>query len=327
MTFNPVPWAVKGGDHSERVLRRFANIATRDAEGVALPGDLKVSALDVSGAGVQIAGGGMVIRNRSIASGGESYIGTNEGPHLVGVANTGSSPRTDLVIARVKDPNEDSGIGAPADPMYGPFLFAEVITGVDPSITRVQDVPLLAGLSAITLARITQPAGSGAVTNAMITDLRKLNLARNHVLTPMTGPAPGQRLDSAGGARWPAEVEQVDVPEWATHVTITAHLNSVGLEGGNVSGILAVVLGAAGATQWRSSNTEYDESNDGSSARTFLAVGGRAALHPSLRGMTVPLGIEGRRIGQTPAGGKEGALVTLAGTHISYFVYFEERIV
>ena len=55
------PWAIDGARTSAARARQAQYDATGGAEGVSRPGDLKVSALDVPGLGVQIAGGGALI--------------------------------------------------------------------------------------------------------------------------------------------------------------------------------------------------------------------------------------------------------------------------
>jgi hypothetical protein len=73
MAFDLVPWAIEGASTDAALARVLANIASKNAEGINLPGDFKVTALGTPGPQVNIAPGGMVVRNAQAP--GESYVG------------------------------------------------------------------------------------------------------------------------------------------------------------------------------------------------------------------------------------------------------------
>ncbi|MFD7763552.1 hypothetical protein ACFV4D_28135, partial [Streptomyces microflavus] len=72
MTWDGIPWFVEGTAASEETLRLIVEAAAGGGEGIVAPADLRVSALDVPGAGVQVATGAMIARRRGMG-GSQSY--------------------------------------------------------------------------------------------------------------------------------------------------------------------------------------------------------------------------------------------------------------
>ena len=244
MAFDPVPLAIgEGAEHTDDVWRAFANAATRDSQGVVLPGDMKVTALGSPGEAVIIAPGSAVIRNAQKA--GQSYVGHAPTATQVAVPrnNTGSVVRH-LLIARVIDPQfspwQPSGTpGAPnVDVETGPYFEPFLISGVASNVTRASQV---VSYSAVALARLdVASVGSGAspVTNAMIVPTRELAQPRTGFAYDIQTPASNQNLalTTGGFIDWPTNSLQVYVPRWATHAQVKIHLNGIlGFVGGSDS--------------------------------------------------------------------------------------------
>lgn len=210
-----VPWAVENGAQvGADVARVLANVASQNRQGISQPGDCKVSQTGTASQAVQISSGGLAIKNQQAP--GQSYIAAFEGTTSVTIDVNGAA-RTDLVIARVKDPDfspwQSSDIpNAVSGPYFEPF----VIKGVSASTTRASDV---ATYSAVELARIAVPA-SGNITSSMITDLRRLYRAeKDEDKRVSAAPTGTENLSAVGSfARWitPASFDLL-VPEWATH--------------------------------------------------------------------------------------------------------------
>ena len=220
MAFDTVPWAIGyGAEVSEETARVFANIASGDSQGIALPGDLKVTALTVPGGAVQIAPGGVVIRNRQAP--GQSYVGRAGTVTQVPIAPTGSSgPRSDLLIARVRDPDYApwQPYTDPEEIAHGPYFEPFVISGVPSNTKFAEDIVTY---SAEALARIDIPANTATITNAMITPLRRLANPRQWT-DKDTQAAVGQTLVPADKTyrQFPANSMSTTVPRWATHALV-----------------------------------------------------------------------------------------------------------
>lgn len=322
------PWFVGGGaQHSPEVARLLAYGALGGAAGIVEPGGLKVAPLAVPGTSVRVLPGAASVLNRYPGGGQQAYLVRNPVAEEVPVTATGSSGgRSDLLVARVLDPQYEGA--APSDPNAFQYARVTKIEGVPASAiaSSAAAVAYCEGLTypAEPLAGLTLPASTATVTAAMIRDLRRLARPRTRRLVEMGGPAANVALTNAGGVRWPSYAPAIEIPAWATHVSVVATIASIGYQNGSVAGTLAVALGAAGPNQWRSSNTQYDlDVAVGDGARTTLVIGGKGALPAAYRGTTQTLAIEGKRDAFTGS----GALITRAGTHVVFDVQFEERAV
>lgn len=324
--FDPVPWLIGGGaQHSPEVARLLGYAALGGAEGTVGPGDLKVTARDVPGAGVSIVPGACSILNRSSGGDQQVYIGRNPTADPVDIAATGSaSGRSDLIVVRVEDPSA-AGVPwqAPTDPKVGPYIFARVIPNVPASTVTAAQLGL--GHSMIALARVDIPASTAAITGGMITDLREVVASRKKRDVYMGGPTPERQLTSTTGERWPDFRPSVKVPTWATHVKIIATLTSIGHQTANTYGTLTATLGESGPSQFRSAAINYDlDLLPFAGARTTLIVAGAGRVPAALLGTVQSLGVEGTRADHFP---EWGVLITKPGTQVIFDVEFsEERI-
>lgn len=179
----PVPWAVGGGAvNSEALARMIPYFMFGGQEGILQKSDLQVQALATPGTSIRVAPGGYSVVGRGSGQQYESYLGKVTTEDVVPISATGGSGRSDLVIARIEDPNISGEPWAdPGDVQVGPYAFTRIIENV-PSTTR--SVRQLGNnFSAITLARIDIPSSTGTITQGMIKDLRSL-------CNPVTGSAP-----------------------------------------------------------------------------------------------------------------------------------------
>jgi hypothetical protein len=236
VAFDPVPIAIgNGAVLQDDVFRVFANAATRDSEGVVLPGQFKTTALGSPGAAVSIAPGGLVVRNAQKT--GESYIGRAQTATQVSISpNNGGSTRRDLVLARIIDPDyspwQPSGTpGAPNTSVpNGPYFEPYVLSGVGAVTNAAQ-----AGItySAVALARVDMPAGAQTVQSGYITDLRQLAQPRIGFAYDVQTVASSQQLlvTDTTVKDWPLNSLQVYVPRWATHAQVGITLLTVGTDG------------------------------------------------------------------------------------------------
>ncbi|ALE05506.1 hypothetical protein AL755_08475 [Arthrobacter sp. ERGS1:01] len=228
MAFDSTPWFVGGGaQHSPEVARGFAYSATSGLEGISGVTDLRVQAQSVPNGTVRILPGNAVILNRYPGAAGQSYTLQSRTATDVPIAPTGSSGgRTDLVVARVLDPQYEGA--APTDPTAFEYARPFVIQGVPASIKTFKELGL--NYPAIALAKVTIPANTATITAAMITGLRRVTQAFKDGDTLVIFPTAENVMPVAGYGSWPLTAAQkptVSVPVWATSVTIQATVTGV----------------------------------------------------------------------------------------------------
>lgn len=166
MTLFQVPILVNGATHSAQQFRMLVRDLARGAEGITEGDDLRVTQLSTPGSGVQIGDGSGVVRGRAATYQG-SYAVCNIGTDTVGVAsNGGGGTRYDLVVLRVEDPEVGDGT---LDPVTDEINYFQVIPNVTSTTTSAPD-----GRTCIPLARLAIPASTSTITNAMITDVRRV---------------------------------------------------------------------------------------------------------------------------------------------------------
>lgn len=326
---DPVPWAIGGGaEHSTEVLRTLAFAATGGAEGVAEPGDLKVSPLATPGASVRVATGAAVVVSRATGGAQQSYVVRNATETTVGIAATGSgSGRTDLVALIVKDPYvTGSPWTPPVDPAAGPYVEVVVIPNVAANVTKLQSVPGYAGDTGIALARVTVPASTSTITSAMLTDLREVAMKRTSS-TALTAASTGagkvsgsyvspDPLDSATFTTWPDVASwSIDVPAWATRAVVTVQIFGAADRVADVWGKIRANLGGV-----LTGTSSYDVTYEGTPSRYSLGAAGVLSIPSGLRGTTQTLKVEGIREGGS------GNLTAQEGTTTIVSVHFEEGV-
>lgn len=325
MGYDPVPWMVGGGaEHSPEVARIMAYAASGGAEGVVGSTDLKVSALATPGGSVSIARGALLIPNRFTANTSETYVARMATPETVAIASTAAGvTRHDLIATIITDPfAAGSNHPNPTNPKVGPYVKTVVIPNVGSTVTRLQQVAAYQSATGYALARVSLPASTTAVTNAMITDLRVMGLGRTErrllqVTSPgNTGSATGvNALTSTVFIRWPDAAQfSIDVPPWATHAIIRGTVSSYAVKVGATTGRLR-----ASAFGGSTPHVSFDENWDGGQRRTSLSFGGEIAIASQYRGTRQPVNFDGLR------SQANGYLDADAFTNSMVDVQFEER--
>lgn len=247
MALENVPWAVTGAEVTAAVARQQLFDSTSGAEGVSSIGAMKVQALQTPGPKVRIAPGGATLNNRYTGGAGQSYSARNATQTEIPITATGSAGgRTDLVVLRILDPEFEGQ--APENPDEFSYTRISVIEGVSTAIKSARDLNL--AYPAIALARITIPASTATITNAMITDLRvKANPRTHEVTRPKAAVVSsaetlsalrenGEWFPNAGGE------QRIDIPEWATRMQIMAEWIMIEERSGNTYGRCWVEYGA-----------------------------------------------------------------------------------
>ncbi|MFF4606092.1 hypothetical protein ACFY12_25545 [Streptomyces sp. NPDC001339] len=236
MTLAQAPLLVDGATHSAQTFRQMIKDLSRGQEGVTEAPALKVAPLPVPGAGVQVGDGSAVVRGKANMWQG-SYTAYNIGATTVPVAPTGATPRSDLVVLRVTDPEYEGAL----DPAADAINTFEVIPNVAKTATAVPP-----GVTGIPLARLDLPANTGTVTAAMIQDLRKVANPRRE--RTLYSAYPSQRSkawqDDGQYHTWPTEARwMIPVPEWATKAIIVVTLAGLRLDFADVYGVMHLILG------------------------------------------------------------------------------------
>jgi hypothetical protein len=229
MALDPVPFVIGGdAEHGPDVFRQALYVATGGKQGVGSPSDLKVTPLDVPGAGVKIAAGGGTILNRTATQ--ESYGVRNPTADTGSIqvpASGSSSKRTHLIVCRVDNPYVDGNAQAPVDPVHGPYNSFALIPDVPAGTRLLQEVPQYKGLSAIELCRLDVPAATQTITAAMITDLRQLTRANSDMISFSDLGVSTATLSATSGTIFPPFRPSVVVPDWANYVRVELIITSL----------------------------------------------------------------------------------------------------
>ena len=254
MAFEPHPWFIglEGVEHSAEVARMLAWSATGGASGIITSGDLKVSAQSVPSDSVRIAPGGFVVESKYAGASQQSYVERVPTSTTLEVPATGSSGgATRYVVARVTDPDYPGGGTVPSVPNDGVYAAPYLVSSLSSSRTE------------IVLAKITQPANTAAITNAMITDLRVVANPRTWVVDrsdplelvdteTLTSTTTGERFPNGGG------MQLIDIPEDATRCIVEAEWLQINEPGGEAYGKCWVEWGPlkSGSTTEREYSTQ-----------------------------------------------------------------------
>ena len=314
-----VPWFIgsNGALHSPEVARLLSHLAANRDDGVIGFGDMKVAALAVPGAAVQIVAGACALTNRSAGALYQTYLDRESNTLQVNVAATGGVARADLIIRRVEDPDYP-GWGIPVDPVNGPYGRYAVISGVPATTKTAKQLNL--GYPAIALARINMPASTGSVQAGYITDLRKLcSPRRQRAMVRVDVPVGPNDLVAAGGAgNWPPATTYVDVPEWATHAFIRADVSGARLMTSALSGALWVRFGSTVTVD--TDSTSFNEQVVGDS-RLGWNIGSLVAIPLSFRDTNQAINVWADAVGGS------GGLRSDAEVDIAYDIEFVEQAI
>lgn len=346
MAFDPVPWAVGGGAvHSSEVARLITYLATGGQEGVLGSLDLAVSPLATPGAGVRIAPGGCVMRNRASGTSYDTYAARMPTQtSLTTVPNGPAGARSDLVMARVENPHiSGEPWSLPTDVTVGPYVFARIVQGVPASTRNVASLNL--GYTGIALARIDYPTNTGTVTAGMITDLR--SVTNPAAVSPF--PAPNADDENGGEARnyafvnqphtgaddiitytsttyqnWPIDAAwSLRIPWWATHMEYELRVNNAQIRDKSATGNMQFVVNGAAV---KSAVFDHNLGTDATTnyVRAQMPIAGEYVIPPALRGTTITCRLQTKFNAGDPAI-VNSKLVADASTYSSGFIFFHCR--
>lgn len=291
-------------------LRRNTQRDAGPGSGVIRPGDLKVTQMDVPGAGVKIAVGDALIQSRAPGAERETYgvpltVAQNYlGDAGTGIPGTGSSVpsggRRDMLFVEVLDPGLPTFYTPQVDWPAGQSLKLSIIQNVGATAQHVEDVPALANVTGESVAIITYPASTATITNAMISDPRRLHSPREKTVVRAfgMGETPQKLTNNTaypGGVTWPGETLAetnfaLDIPEWATQATIImtvsgVQMNNVETLGGDAAGWFWVQVGInSDPDVRRTEQTRWDADAKAAQHRTVFRTADTITIPAGMRG-------------------------------------------
>jgi hypothetical protein len=287
--FDPAAYSIDGARHRGELLRVSQYASTSGAEGIVEAVDCKVTQLATPGAGVAIGAGAVLVRNRSGSVRNQTYAANGRVESRLDIAPTGASPRSDLIVVRIKDPQYSPWGGlSGADTQYvEPFVIQNV-----PNTTYLA-TQLNLGYSAVALARVDIPANTSVITTAMIKDVRSvaIPLRQRHVLVVY----PGATTDSPGVAGALAQFTNLNnpifCPPWATELKLIVTIAQAAYITGPFTGALRAEYGYTinSSTFLATEESGVDSVNTSGTAypyRSTIVVAGELKIPANYRGLT-----------------------------------------
>lgn len=290
-----------GIEYPAEDVRGMLYSLTSGGTGVSGSRDLKVMAQPAPNGTVQVLPGGAVIRSPYTAA-SESYQASNRANLTIAVPPTGSGGgRTDLVVLRGVDPQHqdhplDPGVIEAEAAAALDFWWVEVLTGKTSTAGVTGPV--------VELARITRPANTAVVSPAHITDRRRLARPQRDLIPRwyQLFERDEQSVHTASVV-WPSVgTLTARVPEWATHVNISADWATVKATPGVTTGRVQVRIREVGGSGVLLTQASIWTTPDSDRASRFnIALGDDLLVPASMRGKDVVVEMLGTKTGGTNA--------------------------
>lgn len=243
MPLRPVPGVIgNGAENSVELVRAGFYAGTSGATGIIEPPDLRVTALPTPGAAVRVLKGTGIIKSNYPGVFGQSYVVQEQSYTDVPVAATGSSGGAKKYVYILITDTQYGG-QTPPSVEDGPYNDYAVTS------TLPQNQPYLL------LGEIDQPKSTATITGVMITNVRKVAIPRRENVVfarprLASDDDPKQNYlsafwDHGSAGTWfgelfpggwgSANMAEIDVPDWATFLTVRADWLSVRCESGKNS--------------------------------------------------------------------------------------------
>lgn len=309
MALFPRPILTNGATHSAQQFRMLVRDLASGAEGVTEGDDLKVTQRSTPGGGVIVGDGSGVVQGRVNPFQGH-YAVCNIGEESVDIAATGATARSDMVILRVEDPEYEGNL----DPQVDQICYFDVIPNVSSAATAIPD-----GRTGIPLARVTVPANTATITNAMITDLRKVANPRRE--RSMITQSPTAMSAGIGGSTSysyfsTAPGWNIAIPDWATKAIVRVDISPIRYALGNFWGQVSATFGSSLALQ----PTLLDDDQGTGPRRIPATIADTLTIPAAYRGTTQLLRVRGTVFST----GQAARIYVDAGTTLIADVQFEE---
>jgi hypothetical protein len=312
-----------GVKHTTNVARLLAYAAFGGREGVADPTSLQVRQGVVVGNTFRVAPGACSILNRNPGTAYDAYAARKISEETVTLPATGAGAgRTDLVLARVKNPflsGEPYPEPSPAEIANGTAVFVETYVmqgmpgptpGSHPTLAQVRAA--IGSQSAIPLASIARAANLDVISSLFIKDWRELvRPMPEETTTRVANPASTTTVTTSFQTVGP---QTITIPTWATHVSMTATAGGVQHTSGDVAGEVRVSLGTL-----NSQVTIFNVNSPNTDRAVFMTGEGMLPVPLAMRGTSQTVGFGIRKTTGTPT-------VTVNSTStISYSLTFHQR--
>lgn len=294
MAVMDTPWFVgaAGVLHPAETARAVAYAACGGSDGVIGVSDFKVTATPTPSNQVRLAPGGVSLVSRYNGATSQAYAGVLRATDYITIdPTTSSGGRSDLIIARIHDPQYGG------EPTYDStnandfkFFTVEVLKGVAKTTKRLTGH----GYPGMALARIDIPASTATITNAMITDLRFKSNRKTDMQKRTVFPTKDFNMNTGGDyARWTDMTAWFDVPMWANKAQFNTVISSIEFTG--TSRTVAGVRTAFG-TASDSQNSILVQTSSNRFTHTHLAS---FNLDSSFQGVDVGLVLQATRTSGT----------------------------
>lgn len=282
---DPVAWSIDGGRHSGDLGRLLAYAATSGSEGIVSAADFRVTQLATAGPGIRIAGGGLLIRNRSTGGQNQTYVANGRRTTTFDTPNLLSgSARSHMVVIRVEDPQyspweEPPAADAPTYQYVKPFI----VQNVPSTATTAKELNL--GYSAVALARIDLPANTSNITSSHIKDVRVMAQPRRQREVRTWSPTTEDTRGTTGERNlFPAMALLVPCPEWATQAKMVVTIGQM-VATDDVTANMQAEYGWNGtATQFLNTQASGVHHTGDGHDRTSVAIGGEVNIPADYRG-------------------------------------------
>lgn len=271
MTFSQAPFFTDGADHSAGLVRQMVAALIAAGEGVVGSTSCQVFENFIADDKVRITDGPIVIRGRVQPWQG-NYADYNVGDTLASVPATGASPRNDLLVIRVEDPEFEGTLDPDVDNIIYPHLISNVPAGAE----TLEDAGE-GGMSAVPLFRIEIPDSTATITNDMLVDVRKLGNARTQFfqdsIQSTLGSGATEAQASTSYADWPSFGNvTVNVPPWATRMDVSCTIFSIRYQANGGSGLATGTIRINAGSGTVIGNTDSGYNIDGGSATIGTAA-------------------------------------------------------
>jgi hypothetical protein len=309
MALFPAPILTNGATHSAQQFRMLVRDLANGADGITQGDDLKVIQRATPGGGILVGDGSAVVRGRANTFQG-SYAACNIGAVDVPIAATGGSGRSDMVILRIEDPEYEGTL----NPATDQIAYFQVISNVSSAATAIPD-----SRTGIPLARIDIPASTSTITNAMVTDLRKVaNPRRSRSLLTQSPASISTGIGSSTSYSYfsTAAGWNITIPDWASKVIVKLDVSPLRYDLGNFFGQISATFGASLSVQ----ATLLDD-NQGTGPRRIPAIMADTLTIPTAYRSTTQL-LRVRASGLTA--GQAARIYVDSGTTLVADVQFEE---
>lgn len=298
--WDKAPWLMGGGvKHSVEITRLLSFVGFGGNEGIVKPTDLQVKQAGAPDATVRIQPGACGVLNKHGSY--EAFAARLPVIDTLAVpATPGGGGRTDLVVARIKNPfyaGSPWPTPSPADITAENYEFIDsfLISGMSgptpgqhPTLTQVRNA--LAGLDAIPLASIARAASISTVAQSAIKDWRTLVMQQESQIMRVVEMAATVTVDTA--TYEDIATVTVDVPVWATNMSLLATLGNATYTAPQSKGGLRFRLAGSADT----AATAFDESSaSGTAAATLMAANDRTPLPANTAGTSMTVTLQGAK--------------------------------